>query len=414
MKMNVMMLKSFFVVLIMLLFSVSPCSACSAGDAGKAKEEDGSGLGDNGNVEEQEEVEQNEEEEEEEEEEEFNEGRRDGSISDLVLIYGGGAHRDAVWNQNHFAPYVTYVDRENKEHWLFDGFLLLEFVNNSKIFATGYYNTPANQSDWQWLADYFFTPNLSIDAIDKQIAEKIKTLDEPPTKRKIVIALPEPIVAGPNSNYTGLPADYWGSVAGRRLNFTVQNDRIAACKWFIDYVVAKFNERAFDNVELAGFYWIAEESRHTQTILASVGEYLEEKDYFFYWIPYWKNTNPDYFKWKDLGFHYAYLQPNHFFNQSIPYSRLEEACRIAKQYDLDLELEFDMRVFVDRGDWGDRLYDYMRAFRESGIMENKRIAYYQDTDALYHLSRATGAKERQIYHDFCQFVLEHQYKYNKE
>ena len=335
------------------------------------------------------------------------------SIVDLVLIYGGSAHRDAVWNKKRFVPYVTYTDRTNKEHWLFDGFLLLDFIDGKgKIFATGYNGFPATKREWKLLADYFFKSGQSVDALNTCIAEKIQVLGAPPQKRKIIIALPEPIVAGTRSHYPNTPVDYWGVVDDRRLDFTNQSDRIAACKWYIDYVTAKFDEGKFDNLELDGFYWIAEESRHTHTILRAVGDYLDTAGYSFNWIPYWKEK-PDYLNWKALGFHTAYLQPNYFFNDQVPYSRLEEACKIAQEHDLDLELEFDMRVFVNKGNRGSRLYDYMNAFRESGVLQNKRIAYYQDCDAIYQLYRAPGEKEKEIFHDFCSFVLEHQECYNK-
>ena len=330
------------------------------------------------------------------------------SIVDLALIYGGGAHRDVVWNKKHFAPYVTYTDRTNKEHWLFDGFLLLDFIDGKgKIFATGYYGTPATQNEWTALADYFFTSGQSVDALNKCIAEKIQTLGAPSHKRKIIIALPEPIVAGPYSHYQNTPADYWGRVDDREFNFTVPDDRTAACKWYIDYVKAKFDKGKFDHLELAGFYWIAEESLHTQSILRAVGQYLDETGHSFNWIPYWKEQ-PDYLNWKELGFHRAYLQPNYFFNDQVPYSRLEEACKLADQYELDLELEFDLSVFVNNGNRSARLYDYMKAFRQSGVLPRKRIAYYQDCDALYQLYRASGEKEKEIFHDFCTFVVEHQ------
>ena len=330
------------------------------------------------------------------------------SIVDLVLIYGGGAHRNVIWNKEHFAPYVAYTDRSNKTHWLFDGFLLLDFIDGEgKIFATGYYGTPATKNEWKALADYFFRSGQSVDALNKCIAEKIQILGEPPQKRKIIIALPEPIVAGPLSNYQNTPADYWGVLDDRKLNFTVQDDRIAACKWYIDYVKAKFDKGNFSHLELDGFYWIAEESLHTKSILTAVGKYLDEARHTFNWIPYWKNQ-PDYLNWKELGFHRAYLQPNYFFNDQVPYSRLEEACKIADKYNLDLELEFDLRVFVNNGNRSSRLYDYMKAFRQSGVLSQKRIAYYQDCDALYQLYRASGAKEKEIFHDFCGFVMEHQ------
>jgi hypothetical protein len=334
-------------------------------------------------------------------------------IIDMVLIYGGGAHRNVNWNVDHFTPYVSYTDRSGKESWLFDGFLMLEIVDGKgKIFATGYYGTPATKNEWIALADYIFKPGQSVDALDKCIAGKIPVLGKPPYKRKVVVALPEPIVAGPDSNYKETPADYWGAVDDKPLNFTIPEDRITACKWFIDYVLAKFEEGKYNHLELAGFYWIAEESLHTKTILTTVGKYIDDIGYTFNWIPYWKEK-PDYFNWKELGFHTAYLQPNYFFNEQIPYSRLDQACKTAKEYNLDLELEFDTRVFSNNGNRGSRLYDYMNAFRLNGVLPIKRIAYYQECDALYKLFHASENKEKELFHDFCTFVLEHQEVYMK-
>ena len=338
----------------------------------------------------------------------------DRTIVDLALIYGGGAHRNVVWNKSHLAPYVSYTDRKNKEQWLFDGFLFLEIVDGKgKIFATGYYGVPATKKEWLSLADYYFKSGQCVDALNEQITDKIKTLDEPERKRKIIVAIPEPIAGGPNSNYKETPADYWGVIDGKKLDFNNQNDRIIACKWYIDYVIECFNKGNYSNIVLDGFYWIAEETLHTQTILATVGEYLENDGYTFNWIPYWK-TNPDYYNWSEYGFHRAYLQPNYFFNETIPYSRLEEACKVAFQYELDLEMEFDLRVFVNNGDRGSRLYDYMQAFRENDVLSKKRIAYYQDCDALYQLSSNSSEKEKELFHDFCDFVIEHQEKYKNE
>ncbi|MDR2037993.1 MAG: DUF4855 domain-containing protein [Bacteroidales bacterium] len=338
------------------------------------------------------------------------------SITDMVLIYGGGKHRDVSWNKDHFVPYVSYKNRSNRESWLFDGFLFLEIANgdpaNRRIFATGYYGQPAGKQEWKELADYYFTRNNGIYGLDSCIADASGRLGTPPAKRKVIIGIPEPIVAGPASHYTELPEDYWGDVDGKVLNFTNNDDRIAACIWFIDYIRKCFNEGRFKNVELAGFYWIAEESLHTKTILSGIASYLNEKKYSFNWIPYWK-TNPDYYDWKSLKFNYAYLQPNYFFNDQIPYSRLTEACNVVKQYDLDLELEFDMRVFEEKGDKGYRLYDYMKAFRENGVLSSKRIAYYQDCDALYHLYHASNEKDKILFHDFCSFVAEHQARYTQ-
>jgi hypothetical protein len=338
------------------------------------------------------------------------------SATDMVLIYGGGAHRNVTWDKDHFIPYVSYTGRTNNEQSLFDGFLFLEITNGKpgapRIFATGYYGEPAGKTEWKALADYYFQSGIAIDALDQCIAEAEQRLHTG-TKRKIVIALPEPITAGPNSNYTILPVNYWGEIDGITLDFTRDSDRIAACKWYIDYVRQRFHEGNFQHLELAGFYWVAEESLHTRSILSGVAAHLNKWKYSFNWIPYWKET-PDYYEWKSLKFNYAYLQPNYFFNESIPYSRLTAVCSVARQYDMDLELEFDTRVFVNNGNRGYRLRDYMQAFRDNNVLSAKRIAYYQETDALYRLYHAANVQQEvDLFHDFCAFVIDHQSLYEK-
>ena len=79
------------------------------------------------------------------------------NYNDMVLLYAGGSHRPYSWDVNYISPYVTYVDENGKEHWLFDSFLFLEIHNgNGKTFATGYTKTPANQDDWTNLVNHYF------------------------------------------------------------------------------------------------------------------------------------------------------------------------------------------------------------------------------------------------------------------
>jgi len=323
--------------------------------------------------------------------------------NDLVLIYGGGAHRDVTWNKDHFKPYVTYTDEAAKEHWLFDGFLFLEIVDgHKKIFATGYNGTPATKVEWKALADYYFTKDNAILALDQCIEDASKRLGSPPEKRKIVIGMPEPISS----------LNDWGEANGKVLDFSNTTDRIAACVWYIDYIREQFHKAGIENLELAGFYWIAEEANHTRDILSQVSEYLNDRMYAFNWIPYW--NAPGYNEWQKLDFNYAYLQPNYFFNDKVPYSRLDDACREANAHNMDLELEFDLKAFADNGNKASRLYDYMKAFRQNGMLEKKRIAYYQDCDAIYAFSKATNEQDIKLYHDFNRFVLEHIRKYSKK
>lgn len=313
--------------------------------------------------------------------------------SDMVLLYGGGKHRTHTWEQEYTNPYVSYTDEQGKEHWLFDSFLFLEIHNGEgKMFASGYTSTPANQQDWKKLVDYYFQSRIALGALNRAVEAASSRIGEPRTKRKVVIGLPEPIRNQKD----------WGSVSdGKMLDFSLDSDRIKACKWYIDHVRARFNEMNYKHIELAGFYWIAEEATNTRTIVNEISGYLNELKYTFNWIPYFKSDG--YSEWKRLGFNYAYLQPNYFFNETIAYDRLNNACKIALDYDMDMEIEFDERV---SSGWGYRLKDYMKAFKENGIWSSKRLAYYQGNKALHMLSKSEKENDKVLYHEFCKFVVD--------
>ena len=316
--------------------------------------------------------------------------------NDMVLLYSGGSHRSHQWSEDYVEPYVTYKDELGKEHWMFDSFLFLEIHNgDGKSFATGYTPTPANQQDWKKLVDHYFQSRISMGALERSIESAKGRLGEPTEKRKVVIGIPEPIKTQKD----------WGSLTnGILLDFSKSNDRVAACKWYIDYTRQKFKEMNYKNLELAGFYWIAEEATNTRAILSDLSTYLNKLKYSFVWIPYHGSDGS--FEWKQLTFNYAYYQPNYFFNDTTPISFLNKACEDAVKYDMDMEIEFDDRAMVDRGNWGYRLENYMKAFKEYGIWQSKRIAYYQGNRTVYELSKSTAEADKKLYHEFCKFVSE--------
>ncbi len=315
---------------------------------------------------------------------------------DMVLLYSGGSHRNYKWDEELVEPYVTYKDRFGKEHWMFDSFLFLEIHNGEgKSFATGYTPIPANQQDWKKLVDHYFQSRYCLGALNRSIESAKVRMGEPTEKRKVVIGIPEPI-----KNQRD-----WGSLSnGLMLDFSISNNRVSACKWYIDYVRQKFSELNYENIELAGFYWIAEEATNTRAILADLSSYLNDLKYSFVWIPYHGSDGA--FEWKQLTFNYAYYQPNYFFNDTRPISFLNKACEDANKYGMDMEIEFDDRALSGSGNWGYRLENYMNAFKEYGIWKNRKIAYYQGGTTLYKLSRSTDYNDDLLYHKFCKFVTD--------
>ena len=322
--------------------------------------------------------------------------------NDIVLLYAGGSHRTYNWNLELVEPYVTYKDVAGKEHWMFDSFLFLEIYDADEVtFATGYKDSsgqplkPAKKQDWAKLIDHYFDPGYRMGALNKAIEDAKLRIGEPTEKRKVVIGIPEPISSQKD----------WGRVRdfGVQLDFSRTSDRVDAVEWYIDYARQAFNKMNYKNLELAGFYWVAETNTHSKDILSYISSYLNSLKYSFVWIPY--NGASGAFDWKRLSFNYAYYQPNYFFNDKREISWLNKACEDAVRNDMDMEIEFDDRV-LERYGWGYRLDDYMNAFKEYGIWENRKIAYYQGGTTLYNLSKSTMSEDEQLYHKFCKFVTE--------
>ena len=334
--------------------------------------------------------------------------------ADMVLLYGGSSHRNPqTWDTPRIEDYVSYTDRNGKSHWLFDGFLCLEFKMEQfkKTLITGYrdangnYMLSANKDEWQALIDYYFAEGSGVDAIEGAVAAASKKLGQPPYKRRVVIGIPEPI-RREDSHADAGRFDYWGSIDGRQMDFSNSDDRFLAVKWYIDEVRRQFLSKHYKYVELAGFYWVAESSYHTSDILLKVAEYLNPMNYSFNWIPYFNAKG--YESWREYGFNFSYLQPNYFFNDSLPVSRLETACNNAKQYAYPgMEVEIDDNALYSgyaKGKSMHKLYEYLNVFEEQGIRENFYLAYYQGNWTVKHLKDSSDERDREAFQFLCDWI----------
>ena len=81
------------------------------------------------------------------------------------------------------------------------------------------------------------------------------------------------------------------------------------------------------------------------------------------------------------------------------------ACEDAIKYDMDMEIEFDDNALAKNGR-GYKLKNYMKAFKDYGVWDNKRIAYYQGGISVYRLANATDPEDKILYHEFGRFVSE--------
>lgn len=346
------------------------------------------------------------------------------TTTDAVLCYGGSHHRTPYrWDKERLAPFVTYTDPQGCEHWLFDGFIFLEFQDTDRpdgalyTYETGHLRDngrSAGKAQWQELIDYWFDSDNGVNALEQTVKEASARLGQAPTKRRVIMVLPDPVI---HENYidTTSTTRYWGALDGQQLDFNRNEDRLAACKWFIDQVRSRFNDGNYRYVDLAGFYWLreivtrpqdTEYSYHltrSDILLPHIAEYLHRLNYTFSWIPYYNSRGYD--VWQTFGFDQVYLQPNHYWK---PENKMEEVCGQINRLGIGMEFEFEPTLLNGRPDseaFRARFREYMSAARQYGIYGQRPLTYYQGTNGFYDLYASTDETDRALFHEFCQFVI---------
>ena len=320
---------------------------------------------------------------------------RKNTIKDLALIYQGGINR-MDWTEEQFRPYVMHQFQDGRKEWLFDGFLFLEFSDGKgRRYAQGY-GKDARKQEWEWLLQRLFEEGKSLSALDACIETVKKEIGEPEFRHRVVIGLPAAMFRQRD----------WGELNGKTLCFLYREDQVAATRWYVDRVLESFRNANYKNLDLAGFYWVDEDIAYNGDLSLSVSEYIHSKNLLFYWIPYWKAVGYD--KWRELGFDMAYLQPNHFFEENIPDSRLEEACKESEKNGMAIEMEFDSRALSDYEpvSFRSRMKSYIDVFKDNGVFFDLPIAYYSGSRAIYEMYKSEDERDKEIMDELCELIVE--------
>ena len=272
----------------------------------------------------------------------------------------------------------------------------------------------AGKEQWQELIDYYFTKGNCVDALEQAVKEATARLGKAPCKRRVIMMIPDPII---HRHYidTTTTTTYWGELGGRRLDFNSNEDRVAACRWYIDQVRARFAQGDYKYIDLAGFYWIreiaaqphdTEYSYHltrSDILLPEIADYLHRLNYTFSWIPFYDARGHD--DWRKFGFDQVYMQPNHYWK---PENDLDSACMKINRAGTSIEFEFEASI-LNADPHGDiyraRMRKYMEYAKKHGIYGTRPLAYYQGSNALYDLSVSTDETDREFFHEFCSFVV---------
>jgi hypothetical protein len=317
------------------------------------------------------------------------------NIADMVLIYHGAVNRTLEWNKDQFTPYVVHQNIQGKKDWLFDGFLFTEFLDGKgHHFAHGNDQTKlACRPEWEWLMERQFEKDLAFSALDQCIGEQIKVMGKPSFRHKLVVVMPVPVKGQKE----------WGSL-DRPMDFSNDEDRVEACKWYIDRFLDRYRKEGYQNLDLEGFYWVSEKDDLYKDILVQVGDYIRSKNLRLFWIPYWTAIGFD--NWKTDKFDFAYIQPNYFFKNEVNYERLDAVCAYAKGTGMGLEMEFDSRALADaKESKRDRLKSYIKAFEENDVFRDASVAYYEGGGAIYEFYRSKNPLDKELMDRLAKIII---------
>lgn len=315
----------------------------------------------------------------------------DPRIMDFIQIYHG-YERCPAWHANQIKHYV-YRDNNGKPEWLFDGFLFLEiyakFVEKNYDYgATQIGKYAPDKAGWENLICKNFEDSRGPNGLEIILDSLAKKGYYPPTKRRVVFSIPNPIYGTKN----------WGFIDDKALDFTTSEDRVEAIKWYIDRTIEEWNKKNYKHLEFAGFYWIHEQidaANKDDVMLKEVNKILKERGVCSYWLPHLSAEGVD--RWKEIGFTYAYQQPNYFFYAKDYPQAVEKTMKRTKELNMGIMMEFDSRVIDQPDEFRPLFYNYVNSFKKGGVWENQPVNYYDGGDGWLRLSTSNDPEARKMY-----------------
>lgn len=327
-------------------------------------------------------------------------------IQDLVLVYV--PNNQGQINSKYLSPYVSYLDGNGLSmEWLFDSFLFLAISSDPSMSWTFWEHTTVG--DWRWWINKIFEKGSQVDALNTEI-ERVKKVLGRPSRRGVILSVPYP---SPTVDDFGMRSE-----DGSPLNFVASTGRenrsaahrLEASLWFVDEVIARWESRSYNNLELLGFYWFQEELLEGDFELVNgVADHLHERGYKLYWIPYNSEKNIEAAEAYDRGelrFDYLWLQPNYAFRDraTSPWKELRDLdgiARVVNELNASIEIEVDEHLFLS-GDIAalNNFYHYLDGGLTYLYM-NKPLAYYVFPNEMY---RSRNSLVRQSYDALSEFV----------
>ncbi|MEA4863134.1 MAG: DUF4855 domain-containing protein [Victivallaceae bacterium] len=297
-------------------------------------------------------------------------------------------YEDSRRREEDFLPCVAkHVPGEPPGDWAFDAFLFL-------IHGIRGRNTEIDKltmTDFQTIIERYFAPGRYIDALDRAVGAVAAVNGAPPSRRKVIIAIP----------WLNPQVEEFGLIGGRKVSLATQTGRDAAIRWYVDEIKRRF-EGKYRHLELWGFYWMRENISSTPRVVKAAAGIIHAAGLRLLWIPYYMASGHD--RWRDFDVDVAIMQSNYIFNGfhsggACRANRLTVNARRCRECGLGFEIEL----------FGSEMNAEARHSFYRTLEAGWELGYQHGTTAYYlggslECSRSADPEQRAVYAALCDYL----------
>lgn len=215
------------------------------------------------------------------------------------------------------------------------------------------FGQPADKQDWELWLESLFAPGQNIQAL-AALAER-----------------------NPLDVWVSLPYPYWnqqdfGSVAGKPLDFSNQEDRTQAVSWWIDQFMVRWAKETtmVPKVKLRGFLWLRESiPDYDEEVVMATNSKIQGLGLYSMWLPFYGSFGC--MKAEQFGFDVVAVHPNYYGKIGYESNWLNIAARYAYKKHTGLQIIFGKGAMYSES----HFLDYLNFGLHNRYMKEALLVY---------------------------------------
>ncbi|MFI5250973.1 MAG: DUF4855 domain-containing protein [Bacteroidota bacterium] len=341
---------------------------------------------------------------------------KQAGVGNAVLFY---TYRHNIPDSIHIAdalnPYVGYWKDGAFQDWYFDTFVF------TTIFHPGLKGFPFDMTYDGWMKyselvfDRYYEPLKEhwrdtseglVPLLEKKVEEVGAELKDDATKRGVIFMIPYNEIG-----HEHIPPSFFNKKLNVTYDLKTTDGTFDLIKWYIDYMVEKWNTLNPKRLVLKGFYWAHEgippDSIKEVETVARVSDYLHNKNLSFYFSPYIRmGTIPPSVDATDetlRRFDCVWVQPG-FWSPGYysPKNTLADSVRLKAAADLATRMNFGINMEW-HGNENSTYFRYISYGYQSGFVQASHL-FYEENGKVWVSANSSISGLRRQYDDTYQFI----------